>query len=126
MRICQSWKAWRSRNSGDHVKKFGIFSTFKFLSKVIPDTILWIPDPGVTDHAGQPILENSDFFVSLPIEIGRVISAETTLVGNKKAITTSECIKMMGVGFVVALVLLFFMENRERLRLNDLACYFSI
>jgi hypothetical protein len=46
-------------------------------------TTLWIPDSGVTNHAGQPILENSNFFVIPPLEIGRVISAETTLNGQK-------------------------------------------
>lgn len=74
------------------------------LNEIIPTNTAWIPDPGVSNHAGGAILENSDFFVRPPIEIGRVISAETTLTGNKKAIATSERIKMMGVGFVAMLV----------------------
>jgi hypothetical protein len=72
----------------------------------IPRSTSWIPAAGVTSHAGTPILENSDFFVQPPIEIGSVISAETTLAGNKKALSTADRLKMAGVGFIVMLVLL--------------------
>ncbi len=78
----------------------------KFLNSV-PSATAWTPDSGVTGHMGQPILEESDFFVCPPLEIGRIISAETTLSQTKKATSPSERIKMMGLGFVAMLVLLF-------------------
>jgi hypothetical protein len=77
----------------------------------IPSNTSWIPHPGVTNHAGTPILENSDFFVRPPIEVGRVISAETTLAGNKKALSTVDRLKLAGVGFMVMLVLLLLVSK---------------
>ncbi len=40
---------------------------------------VWQPYPSVTSHVGLPLSIDADFFVSPPIEIGNVISANTTL-----------------------------------------------
>jgi hypothetical protein len=40
---------------------------------------VWRPHPSVTSHAGLPLSIDADFFVSPPIEIGNIISANTTL-----------------------------------------------
>jgi hypothetical protein len=40
---------------------------------------VWQPHPSVTSHAGLPLSINADFFVPPPIEIGNIISANTTL-----------------------------------------------
>jgi hypothetical protein len=39
----------------------------------------WFPEPDVTTHAGTMIPETADFFVSPPLEIGRVLSAHSGL-----------------------------------------------
>jgi hypothetical protein len=40
---------------------------------------VWRPHPSVTSHAGLPLSIDADFFVPPPIEIGNIISANTTL-----------------------------------------------
>lgn len=62
----------------------------------------WIPDPDITDHAGQPISENSNFFAMPPIEIGRVISAETTLIKRHK-FSSDRVIKLVLVAVAIPL-----------------------
>ena len=49
------------------------------LDEVAPETI----PVGVPRHAGVPLAPESDFFVTPPPEIGRLISAETTLTTEK-------------------------------------------
>jgi hypothetical protein len=94
-----------------------------FLNKSTPGAA-WVPEPDVTNHAGQPIPENSDFFAPPPIEIGRIISAETTLIKHEepplvRLIRLCKLSIMIFIGILLSpvtiplLCILFF------LRLND-------
>ena len=39
----------------------------------------WIPGKDITRHSGNPIPNDLDFFIPPPLEIGKVISADSTL-----------------------------------------------
>lgn len=43
-----------------------------------------LEDLGLVNHAGEPVAEDDDFFVPAPTEIGRVLSAHTTLKTTKE------------------------------------------
>ncbi len=47
----------------------------------------WMPKEGITRHAGSPIPEDMEFFASPLPEIGRVISADSTLTKSKKPVS---------------------------------------
>ncbi len=46
---------------------------------------VWLPRPDVTRHAGSVIPREMEFFVSPPLEIGPIISAESTLTTSTEA-----------------------------------------
>jgi len=46
---------------------------------------VWLPREGVTRHAGSAIPQDMEFFVTPPLEIGKVISAESTLKTSTQA-----------------------------------------
>jgi hypothetical protein len=57
---------------------------------------VWQPHPRVTSHAGLPLSIDADFFVSPPIEIGNIISANTTL--TKTAQPMNVCLRSILIG----------------------------
>ena len=44
-----------------------------------PESPPWTPPPGVTDHLGEPLGFDADFFVPPPPEIGAIRTADTSL-----------------------------------------------
>ena len=44
-----------------------------------PESAAWKPPPTVTDHLGQPLGFDRDFFVPPPPEIGEILSADSSL-----------------------------------------------
>ena len=66
---------------------------------------VWLPPPGVTGHAGEPIPPESNFFVPPPPEIGAVKSAHTSLKAGVKPKSQATRLKLvalwLGVGLVI-------------------------
>ncbi len=49
---------------------------------------VWTPGADLTRHAGSPIPPERDFFVAPPLEIGQVLSAESTLKTSTQPVST--------------------------------------
>ena len=77
------------------------------------NTTSWTPNSGVTNHTGQTILENSNFFAMPPIEIGQIISAESTLTGKKTSLTILKFLATRGLwwNFAITLVILLVLST---------------
>lgn len=71
----------------------------------------WVPSEGITRHSGSSIPANLDFFVNPPPEIGRVISADSSLTRSKqpmpiaKRVAISLCVGL-GIAFVLWLLII--------------------
>ena len=50
--------------------------------------VSWQPAADVVDHNGEPLGVDSDFFCPPPLELGKVISARTTLKKSKQPKST--------------------------------------
>lgn len=83
----------------------------RLLKRILPKTIhksKWYPQEGVTCHAGSPISPNTEFFVPPPSEIGKIISADSTLTVSQQPIPLNLRILFisLGVSSTVALACL--------------------
>lgn len=69
------------------------------------DSTRWTPTENVVRHTGSPLQPEMDFFAVPPSEIGTVISAESTLVGDEQRIrnrTRQKALLGWGLGGLVA------------------------
>jgi hypothetical protein len=77
------------------------------LNSTVSNSTQWLPEPYVTGHKGQAIPEDSIFFAMPPIEIGRVISAETTLTKKQNILTKKISIKTVFNVLCTAFIVIF-------------------
>jgi hypothetical protein len=88
------------------------------MSKTLGST--WIPAEGITRHAGSPIPPDLDFFVAPPAEIGKVVSADSTLTVSTHPLPLGKRFFrsfLVGVGFacLIWLILNFFIKIQSDL-----------
>lgn len=69
-------------------------------------------DSSVKLHSGGGILPDADFFVQPPMQIGRVVTAQTSLKQGENAATTGERLKWVAIytliGLVIAALIIYF------------------
>ena len=68
---------------------------------------MWIPPPTVTEHNGEPLAADGEFFVAPPAEIGAIRSAHTSLKKGERAkpmpIRAAIVLAAGAVGFLLAM-----------------------
>ena len=68
---------------------------------------MWIPPPTITEHQGEPIAPDRDFFVVPPIDIGPVRTAHTSLkqgvVAKSPPVRLAIALAWGAVGFLLAM-----------------------
>ena len=78
--------------------------------------MLWKPVEGVVRHGGKPIPVDMDFFMIPPLEIGSLISAESTLYSNKTPLSQEKRILIIatvviGIAIVTEIILNLFLSD---------------
>ena len=66
---------------------------------------MWIPPPNVTEHNGEPLTPDLDFFIAPPAEIGAIRSAHTSLKQGERERPVPLRVVLAAVGGVVGFLL---------------------
>jgi hypothetical protein len=89
-------------------------------SKIISGS-RWVPDSDLPTHAGQRQLPDADYFMPPPLEIGKLVSAGTTLDQSARLLSPKTLwLFIGGLGILVMLFICLAMDNFKGFSLDSI------